>query len=100
MVAVKGRFWMASSCKISHFGINPVRGGRPPRDSRARAAVVVMIGALGQVIASVLIFVVASSLNVRNVAEVIVMYRSRVRMVSWGLNWTIIIIQPRWAMDE
>lgn len=91
---------MVSSCKISHFGMNPVRGGRPPRDSRARAAVVVMIGVLGQDIANVLIFVVDSSLNVRNVAEVITIYRRRVRMVSWGLNWAIIIIQPRWAIEE
>lgn len=61
---------MASSCKINHFGMKPVSGGSPPRDSRARAAMAVIVGTLAQLIARVLIFVVAISLNVRNVADV------------------------------
>ena len=73
MVAVRGSPCVANSCKINHFGIKPVSGGRPPRDSRARAAVVVIMGALDQLIASVLIFVVFINLNVRKVADVIIM---------------------------
>ena len=72
MVAVNGSPWATSSCKINHFGMNPVRGGRPPRDSNVRVMVVVMIGALVQLIVSVLIFVVATSLNVRKAADVII----------------------------
>lgn len=53
--------------------MKPVSGGRPPRDNRARAAMAVVVGALVQLIARVLIFVVAINLNVKNVADVIIM---------------------------
>lgn len=89
-----------SSCKISHFGMKPVRGGRPPKDNRARAAVAVRIGALAQLVASVLIFVAFINLNVRKVVIVIIMYRPSVRIVNCGLSCTITVIQPRWAIDE
>lgn len=100
MVAVRGSFCIASSCRISHLGIKPVNGGSPPKESRARAAVTVIMGVLDQTVASVLIFVVDMSLNVRKVADVIIMYVARARIVSCGLSCTITIIQPRWAMDE
>lgn len=70
-MAVSGRAWAVSSCRISHLGMKPVRGGRPPKDSSARVVVIVMIGALVQLIARVLIFVVAITLNVRKAADVI-----------------------------
>ena len=41
---MRGSPCFVSSCKISHFGINPVKGGRPPNDSRTRAGVVVRVG--------------------------------------------------------
>lgn len=62
---------MVSSCIISHFGMKPVSGGRPPRDSKVRAVMTVMVGIFVQFMANVLIFVACSSLNVRNVADVI-----------------------------
>lgn len=73
IVAVVGRFCVVNSCKINHFGIKPVSGGRPPRDSRVRAAVAVSKGDLGQDMASVLIFVVDIKLNVRKAVAVIIM---------------------------
>lgn len=73
IVAVSGRFCVVSSCRISHFGMKPVSGGRPPRDRSVRAAVEVMIGVFGQAIASVLIFVAEVNLNVRNAAAVVIM---------------------------
>lgn len=48
---------LVNSCRISHFGINPVRGGSPPRDSIVIMTRVVRIGAFVQLVASVLIFV-------------------------------------------
>lgn len=35
---------LISSCKISHLGINPVRGGSPPSDSRV-SEMIIMFGA-------------------------------------------------------
>lgn len=97
---MSGKFCVVSSCKISHFGINPVSGGSPPRDSSVRAVVAVMIGVFGQFIASVLIFVAPISLNVRKVAEVMMIYIISVRIVNSGLNCVMVIIHPRCAMDE
>lgn len=82
MVAVRGRFCFVSSCRINHLGINPVSGGRPPNESIVRVAVVTIIGPFDHDSASVLIFVTAISLNVRKAVDVMIMYVSRVRMVS------------------
>lgn len=91
---------MVSSCRINHFGINPVSGGSPPNESKARVAVAVRMGVLAQLVANVLIFVALINLNVRKVAIVIMIYRHNVRMVSCGFSCTIMIIHPRWAIDE
>lgn len=68
-MAVIGRC-IVSSCRISHFGIKPVSGGRPPRERSIRVVVEAIRGAFDQVCASVLIFVVARSLNVRKAVDV------------------------------
>lgn len=68
-----GRPCFAISCKISHFGINPVSGGSPPNDSSTRAVVAVRVGLFGQIIARVLIFVADADFRVRNAAEVMKM---------------------------
>lgn len=72
IVAINGSSCVVNSCKISHLGMKPVRGGRPPKDSNARVAIIIMVGVLDQLVASVLIFVVCINLNVRNVADVII----------------------------
>lgn len=57
---------------ISHFGMKPVRGGRPPRESRMRGVRAVRAGAFVQDVARVLIFVDLLSLNMRNIENVII----------------------------
>jgi len=71
MVAAGAKSCLASSCRISHFGIKPVRGGRPPRDRSTRGVRVVITGALVHETASVLMFKALLSLNVRKVENVI-----------------------------
>lgn len=80
-MAIIGRSCLPSSCKIIHFGINPVRGGRPPRESITRAAADVNTGLFDQVVASVLTLVDRSIFRVRNAAEVIIMYVPRASIV-------------------
>lgn len=84
IVAMIGRSCFVNSCKISHFGMNPVSGGKPPNESRTRAAIDVRTGFFDQVIARVLILVVVNILRVRNAAEVIIMYVPSAIMVSCG----------------
>lgn len=86
MVAVRGKFCLASSCRMSHFGMNPVSGGSPPSDSNTIVAVAVVIGALGQHSASVLIFVAIKDLNVKKAADVIIIYVDRAIIASCGIG--------------
>lgn len=53
-MAVRGRPCLVSSCRMSHLGIKPVRGGRPPSERRMRGAMAVMAGILVHVVARVL----------------------------------------------
>lgn len=100
IVAVRGRSCLASSCKINHFGINPVRGGRPPSESKTRAVVVAKIGLFDHAVVRVLIFVADESFSARNAADVIKMYVPRARSVSCGAYWRTMIIHPIWAIEE
>lgn len=88
------------SCRINHFGKNPVSGGSPPSESSVREARAAMEGALVQAIASVLIFVVDINLNTKKVADVMIKYVIRTSIVNCWLNCEIITIHPRWAIDE
>lgn len=47
-----------SSCKMSHFGIKPVSGGSPPRDSSVRRIATVMGADLFHRLVRDLIFVI------------------------------------------
>lgn len=89
-----------SSCRISHFGIKPVSGGRPPNDSKIRGVREVSAGILAQEMARVLILVDLLSLNTRNVENVMTRYVRRARRVREGENCRMRIIHPRWAMEE
>jgi len=100
MVAVRGSPCFVSSCRISHLGMKPVKGGRPPKERRERGTRAVRTGALAQEVARVFMLVALLSLKVRNVAEVIAMYRRRERRVREGANWRIRIIHPRCAIEE
>ena len=55
-----------SSCRISHFGMKPVRGGSPPRDRSVRRMAVVMGADLFHRFVSDLIFVTDAKLSMRN----------------------------------
>ena len=69
-MAVRVKFCLVSSCKISHFGINPVKGGSPPRDRRTSGVAVVRIGALGHDVVRALIVVVLFRVKMRKEVEV------------------------------
>lgn len=99
-VAVAGSSCLVSSCRMSHFGMKPVRGGRPPNESKMRGVRDVRAGALAQEIARALMLVDLLSLNTRNVENVMMRYVKRARRVREGENCKMRIIQPRWAMDE
>lgn len=99
-MATMGRSCFVSSCRIIHFGINPVSGGRPPNDNRTRAVVDVSAGLFDQVVASVLILVVIDIFRVINAAEVMMIYVTSARRVSCGAYWITIIIHPMWAIEE
>lgn len=66
--------------------MKPVKGGRPPRESRISAEVTVRVGFFDQVNARVLIFVEADTLNVRKAVDVMIIYIPSVRSVSCGIS--------------
>ena len=66
--------------------MKPVRGGRPPRDSRTRGARAVRAGVFVQEIARALTVVALFTLKIRNAERVIVKYVSRVRRARRGEN--------------
>lgn len=56
---------------IIHFGINPVRGGRPPKDKRVIKDMIVMIGVLFQVRDNDKVEVDEEKINNMNIEDVI-----------------------------
>ena len=64
---------LVSSCKIIHFGMNPVSGGRPPRDSMATIVSAVRMGVFVQVVASVFSFVAVTIFRAMKVEDVMMM---------------------------
>lgn len=69
-MAVGARSCLVSSCKINHFGMNPVSGGKPPSERRIRGVRAVSAGAFVHEIASMLMLVDLFSLNTRNAEKV------------------------------
>ena len=51
---------------ISHFGVKPVNGGRPPKDNRVSIMVVVIIGEMFQVWVRVDVVVLLCVMNIEN----------------------------------
>lgn len=62
-----------SSCKISHLGIKPERGGRPPRDSNTRVVNAARVGDLVHEVARVLMVRELLVFSVRNAEDVMMM---------------------------
>lgn len=94
-MATNGRSCFVISCRISHFGMKPVNGGRPPKDNKTSGVRAVSAGAFVQEVARVLMFVDSFNLKIRKIEKVMVMYVRRARRVSEGENWITKIIQPR-----
>ena len=85
---------------MSHLGIKPVSGGRPPRERRIRGVRAVNTGVLAHESASELMLVTLFTLNVRNVERVITKYVMRARRVREGEYCRTRIIHPRCAIEE
>ncbi|MGL5345203.1 MAG: hypothetical protein ACRC9O_11550 [Plesiomonas sp.] len=100
IVAVSGSCCFAISCKINHLAINPVRGGSPPRERRARAVVDTKIGVFDHMVVTVLILVADVIFRDRKAVDVMNRYMPRASRVRWGAYCEIIIIQPICAMEE
>ena len=66
------RSCLESSWRISHFGMKPVSGGRPPNERRMRGVNDVSAGAFAQEVASELMFVALFSLKTKKVEKVII----------------------------
>lgn len=99
-VAVRGRACFVSSWRISHFGRNPVSGGRPPKDRRIKGVTAVMIGIFVQEEARALMLVALFSFKTRNIEKVMTKYVIKARSVREGENWTTRTIHPRCAIEE
>ena len=85
---------------MSHFGMKPVNGGRPPSERRMRGVRAVSMGALDQEVARAFRLVALFSLNVKKVEKVMTKYVINVRKLSTGENWRTRVSQPRCAIDE
>lgn len=85
-MAVRGRFCLVNSWRISHFGVKPVSGGRPPRDKRIKGVRDVIVGIFAQEEARVLILVDLFSLKTRKAENVIIKYVIRAKRVREGEN--------------
>lgn len=99
-MAGSGSSCFVSSCKISHFGIKPERGGRPPRDNNTRAVNAARVGDLVHEVARVLIVRELLAFSARKVEDVMTIYMDRLRSVREGANCKINTIHPRWAIEE
>lgn len=99
-VADSGSPCFVSSWRISHLGIKPERGGRPPRESRTRVVSAARAGALVHEVARVLMVSELFVFSARNAEEVMIIYRRRLRSVREGANCKISTIHPKWAIEE
>lgn len=69
-VAIIGALFFNSSEMIAHFGKNPVRGGRPPKDNRISEVMARIVGVLFHNIEMVLIVVVEFIMRAMNIGIV------------------------------
>ena len=69
---------------ISHFGMKPVSGGRPARDSSASIIVALSIGVFVHEMSIVESFRTLIWVNDKNMVVVISEYNAKVRIVRWG----------------
>lgn len=84
IVAGMNRLCFVNSCKISHLGIKPERGGNPPKERRVIRAITDSSGDLVDDEEMELIFIELKILNKRKVVSVIIIYRIRFSRVKLG----------------
>lgn len=99
-VAIIVRLCEVSSCKISHFGINPVSGGSPPNDISRISVREAVVGEVVHVVVISLMVFDEVEISTMNVETVIRRYSARFSSIMLGANVRIVAIQPRWAIDE
>lgn len=99
-MAGPARSCLTISKMTSHLGINPDRGGRPPRESNRGVNMVAIEGDFVQEVARSFRLVQLKSFKVKNATEVIATYKKRLRRAREGANCIIKTIQPKWAIDE
>lgn len=99
-MAGPARSCLTISKMTSHFGMNPERGGRPPRERSSGVNMVAMEGDLVQEVARPFRLVQLKSFRVKKATEVMKMYKKRFRRAKEGANWVTKIIQPKWAIEE
>jgi len=78
------RSCFVSSWRISHLGIKPERGGRPPRESRVIRVIIARRGDLVVDEEMELIFKELKILNKKKVVSVIIIYSPRLSKVRFG----------------
>lgn len=71
-MAVMPRSCFVSSWRISHLGMKPVSGGKPPNDRRIKGIRDEMIGVLAHEIVKVPIVVVLFIMKARKVEDVMI----------------------------
>lgn len=84
-----------SSCRINHFGINPVNGGRPPSDIK-RSIIRAVVGGdrVEDVVKSLIVFDDVR-ISIMKVVVVIKRYSARLSKAMFGFNAMIVVIHPR-----
>lgn len=80
---------------INSLGANPVRGGRPARDSIISMVVAERAGVFDHEVEICDIFVADITFNDINIAAVMIMYKIKLKRESCGLNFIMITIHPR-----
>lgn len=80
--------------------MNPVKGGKPPKDKSTRGTRIEASSDFVVTEASVLIVVEVVSVKPRKTAVVIAKYNMSVKRLSNGENCMTIVIHPKCAIEE
>lgn len=90
----------ASNLMVIHFGINPIKGGSPPRDIRFRRVVFVEEAGNRRRMLSWEVEDFLSFVSDRNRGIEIMVYILKYVIVSHGATRIPLSIHARWAIEE
>lgn len=100
MISNVGLAWINVEI-VNHFGINPVRGGIPLRDSSITGIKSWIIGECLLISVNWLLFVELNDFIIINSGVIISEYIMKYEMVNIGfITVSILVIHPMWVMDE